>query len=104
MKTEPVERGDAEDFHLRAYNGTFWDLGFKWQWDAGTYRELCHLRNEKERIRVYVERHHPHLLKAYDADFLVGLIHDNKVQRHAAIAAAAASGQRPNLSCNGVGR
>ena len=104
MKAEPVERGDAEDFHLRAYNGAFWDLGFKWQWDAGTYRELCRFGDEKERIRVYVERHHPHLLKAYDADFLVGLIHDNMVQRHAAIAAAAASGQPPNLSCNGVGR
>ncbi|MCW5605991.1 MAG: LysR family transcriptional regulator [Burkholderiales bacterium] len=92
----------ADDLQLSAYNGAFWDLGFKWQWDAATYRELCGVPGEKERIRAYVERHQPHLAAAYDLDFLAGLIHDHKTKRHAAIVAAHEAGRMPDLSCNGV--
>lgn len=91
-----------DEADLRAYNGAFWDLGFKWQWDGETYRALGGIRGEKERIRAYLERHQPHLLKAYEPDFLVNLIHDNKARRHDAIVAAHASGEPLNLSCNGV--
>lgn len=93
---------EADDTHRCAYNGAFWDIGFKWQWDADTYRELCRMPEEKARIRAYVERHQPHLLKAYDPDFLVDLIHDNKVRRHGAIVAAKAAGKPLNLSCNAL--
>jgi hypothetical protein len=92
----------AEDSHLVAYNGTFWDLGFKWQWDAETYASLCGLSGEKERIRSYVERHQPHLAKAYDLEFLIDLIHTRKTLRHAAMTAAHESGRPQHLSCNGV--
>jgi len=91
-----------EELALRAYNGAFWDLGFRWQWDGNTYRGLCGIGSEKERIRAYLESHQPHLLKAYDPEFLVDLIHDNKARRHAAIVAAHVSGEPLNLSCNGV--
>lgn len=91
---------DEADLH--AYNGAFWDLGFKWQWDGETYRALAGIAGEKERIRAYLELHQPHLLKAYDPEFLVNLIHENKTQRHAAIVEARASGKPLNLSCNGV--
>ncbi len=66
---------------LDAYNSTFWDLGFRWRWDAETYRELCAVPEEKERIRRYIDRHQPHLLKAYDCDFLASLILENKARR-----------------------
>lgn len=92
----------ADDMHLSAYNGAFWDLGFKWQWDADTYRSLGDAADEKERIRAYVERHQPHLTRAYDMEFLIDLIHDHKTRRHAAIVAANASGRPPDLCCNGV--
>jgi len=75
----PVDRTD-----LDAYNGTFWDLGFRWSWDAETYRELCALPEEKERIRRYIDRHQPHLLKAYDCDFLASLILESKARRQSA--------------------
>ena len=37
-------------------------LGLEWHWDAS------------EPVRAYIEREHPHLLRAYDADFLVNAI------------------------------
>lgn len=101
MNTQPDPR-HSDELHLCAYNGAFWDLGFKWQWDATTYRELSGVGSEKERIRAYVERQQPHLLKAYEPDFLIDLIHENKMRRHQAMVAARDSGARLNLSCNGV--
>ncbi|MBC5767681.1 hypothetical protein [Ramlibacter albus] len=38
------------------------ELGLDWHWDAS------------EPVRQYIEREHPHLLRAYDADFLVKAI------------------------------
>lgn len=87
---------------LDAYNGTFWDLGFRWQWDPQTYRDLCVVEEEQERVRSYIVRHHSHLLAAYDGDFLAGLIVRKKAQRHAALLAARATGQRAELTCAGV--
>ena len=69
--TRPVADDEGE---RSAYNAAFWRLGFSWQWDPATYRELALIPQEKERIRRYLERHQPHLLKAYDSDFLCEVI------------------------------
>ena len=87
---------------LDAYNGAFWDLGFRWQWDARTFRELCGIAGEEERVRGYITRHQRHLLTAYDADTLATMIVENKRQRHAAAQAARHSGRRAELTCTGV--
>lgn len=68
----------AEERELNAYNAAFWQLGLRWRWDATTYRELARVPQERERIRLYVERHQPHLLKAYDLDFLCEMIASRK--------------------------
>ena len=93
---------EADDLQRAAYNGAFWDMGFKWQWDADTYRELCEVPEEKARIRTYLQRAHPHLFKVYDPDFLIDLIYVKKTERHRAMAEAAASGRRADLRCNGL--
>jgi hypothetical protein len=46
------------------YMLAFEELGLEWHWD-GT-----------EPVRSYLEREHPHLLRVYDADFLVNAIED----------------------------
>lgn len=66
------------EFHRNAYNAAFYELGLKWHWDAETYQALLPEQNEKERIKSYLEQHHPHLLKAYDADFLIEAIESTK--------------------------
>lgn len=91
-----------ENIDLDAYNGAFWDLGFKWQWDGHTYRSLLGADGARARIRLYLERHQSHLFKAYDPDFLVDLIHERTMQRHDAIMAAKAAGKPVDLSCNAL--
>lgn len=44
------------------YSLAFEELGLDWRWDG------------REPVRAYIEREHPHLLRAYDADFLVNAI------------------------------
>lgn len=67
------------EYHRNAYNAAFYELGLKWHWDADTYHALPK-ENEKERIRCYLEQHHPHLLNAYDADFLIDAIESTKAR------------------------
>ena len=56
------------------YNVAFSELGLEWYWDAETYSLLRVIPEETGRVRAYLETHQPHLLRAYDADFLVAAI------------------------------
>ena len=74
------ESGGVE-LERNAYNAAFYELGFRWHWDSDTYDELARRsENEADRIRHYLSDRQPHLLKAYDAEFLVELIRQKQVQ------------------------
>ena len=74
------ESGGVE-LERNAYNAAFYELGFRWHWDSATYDELARRsENEADRIRHYLSASQPHLLKAYDAEFLVDLIRQKQVQ------------------------
>lgn len=94
--------GTPDRTELDAYNGAFWDLGFRWQWDPQTWNELSGIREDEERVRGYIARHQPHLLAAYDADTLARMIVENKTRRHAAVRDARLTGRRAELTCAGV--
>ncbi len=71
-----VQRNEME---RNAYNLAFHELNFSWHWDSNTYDRL--LRQSAcpaERIHHYIETTQPHLLRAYDGDFLVTLIEGQK--------------------------
>ncbi len=55
-------------------NRAFWDLGLRFQWDEATWDGLRDIPELRERLRCYLERQQPHLLCAYDADFLCSLV------------------------------
>jgi hypothetical protein len=88
---------ESDDIHVSAYNRAFHELDLDWHWCPQTYRELAPLPEERDRIRTYLTQHRPHLLKAYDADFLADAIHGVKsrfydailANRHAQLASAA---------------
>jgi hypothetical protein len=66
-----------DDMERNAYNAAFHELGLDWHWDGETYVDLLHHSPlPGAQIRHYVQAHHPHLLKAYDADFLARAIED----------------------------
>jgi hypothetical protein len=68
---------DAE-LERDAYNAAFYALGLRWYWDIDTYNWLRAIPVASERIRVYLQTRQPHLLTAYDADFLVSAIETKK--------------------------
>jgi hypothetical protein len=78
------------DIDRNAYNAAFYELGLRWHWDADTYQSLLSNAEEKDRIRVYLETQQPHLLRAYDADFLIQAIQTTKARCYDNMAACGA--------------
>jgi len=73
------------DAHRHAYNAAFDELGLNWHWDAGTYAWVR--SRGRDGLRTYLEREHAHLLRAYEADFLVNAIESAKARCQAGAAA-----------------
>jgi hypothetical protein len=71
---------DAEA-HRQAYNAAFEELGLNWHWDPITF--ACLASPDRQGLRAYLEKEHPHLLRAYEADFLVDAIETAKSRCHA---------------------
>ncbi|HYP81920.1 hypothetical protein [Variovorax sp.] len=72
----PAQYLDAE-LDRNAYNAAFNELGLRWHWCGDVYGQLLRERSDAgARIRLYLERHQPHLLRAYDADFLSAVIEE----------------------------
>ena len=71
----------TKESHRHAYNAAFDELGLSWHWDVATYSRLeaagC------EPVRRYLENEQAHLLRAYDADFLINLIETAKARSDA---------------------
>lgn len=97
-----VHRPTPDRSELDAYNGTFWELGFRWQWDAATYREAGAEGDDETRVLTYIRRHQPHLLAAYDGPALARIIVEHKTRRAAALRSARAAGVRAELTCRGI--
>jgi len=55
-----------------AYNAAFAEMEIGWHWDVETYLEL--LSDGSQPVHAFVERHRPHLLRAYSIDCLVNAI------------------------------
>ena len=73
---DTTRRNDTRhDIELDAYNAAFYQLGLRWHWDTDTYERLLDVSDvAAERVRWYLQTQQPHLLTAYDADFLVSAI------------------------------
>jgi len=50
------------------YTTVFDELDIGWNWDPATHGE------GREALRAYVEKELPHLLRVYDAEFLVDAV------------------------------
>lgn len=65
---------DAAEIERNGFNSAFSELGLDWHWDARVYADLQTIPEATERVRTYVAKHRPHLLRAYDADFLANAV------------------------------
>jgi hypothetical protein len=81
-RNDRIDDQHAEAQRL-AYNAAFDELGLSWSWDAETFSRLP--SGARQRVQAYLEREHPHLLRAYDADFLVEAVESTKERCFAAM-------------------
>jgi hypothetical protein len=73
-------RPAESDAELDAYNQAFQELGLEWHWDRAVWAELRGIAGERERVCAYLRGWLPHLLTAYDAEFLGDAILEAKLR------------------------
>jgi len=76
------------DAECNAYNAAFHELGLSCVWDNGLYASAAADVDNRTGLRNYLSRHHPHLLSAHDAEFLVEAILETKDRCRAQLSAA----------------
>lgn len=69
---------DAAEAQRHAYNAAFDQLGLPWHWDSSTYARL--LGHGADGVRRYLETERPHLLRAYEPEFLVAAVEAAKAR------------------------
>lgn len=89
---------DRADQVRHAYNAAFEELGLSWHWDADTYARLQ--AGSRDAVRSYLETEQSHLLRAYEADFLVEAIEAARARCDASMASNRA-GLTPCASWSG---
>ena len=62
----------AAEADRHAYNSAFEELSLSWRWDVATYAHLQH--HGRDLVHAYLQTEQAHLLRAYNADFLVNAI------------------------------
>ena len=68
-----------DDMERNSYNAAFYELGLRWHWDSDTYHQLIGRSSDPAQcLQHYLETRQPHLLKAYDAAFLIHAIQQKK--------------------------
>lgn len=65
---------EADGLERDAFNAAFRELGLRWHWDAALFQKLKSIPDDRDRVRTYIETREQHLLKAYDAAFLVDAV------------------------------
>lgn len=89
MLNASYARPSAAEADRHACNVAFDALGLGWHWDAATYASVQ--ARGRDGLRGYLEAHHPHLLRAYDLDFLAIAIDTEKARCCADVPADLAS-------------
>lgn len=76
----PFERPNLTEAEVqrRAYSTAFLRLGLHLCWDPAAGSGSTEAVDEKEAIREFIRNRSPHLLKAYDADFLTDAVYLEK--------------------------
>jgi hypothetical protein len=75
-----IHTNQEAEAHRQAYNAAFEELGLNWHWDPITF--ACLESPDRRGLRAYLEKEHAHLLRAYEADFLVDAIETAKRRCH----------------------
>ena len=71
---------ESEEIHRCSFNEAFKEFGLSWYWDEAIYKELVLVGGGKERIKYYIKRAFPELLKQKNLKNYIQSIHKIKSQ------------------------
>lgn len=100
----PTTISVEQDTHVQAeldrhaYNAAFHELGLRWHWDERMYEKLSRIPHRGDRMRTYLELCRPHMLRAYDCNFLANAIEELKTQCREALASSAQAGRNVGIN------
>ncbi len=63
-----LQQNTPTDVQVQSYRAAFEELGLDWAWDPVAHGPGT------DGLRAYLRQEQPHLLRAYDADFLVDAV------------------------------
>ena len=71
---------ESEEVHRVSFNEAFKEFGLNWYWDEAIYRELVFVGGGKERIKHYITRAWPEMLKQKNLTKYIESVHKIKGQ------------------------
>ena len=71
---------ESEEIHRRSFNEAFKEFGLSWYWDEAINKELVFVGGGKERIRHYIKRAWPEMLKQKNLTKYIESVHKIKSQ------------------------
>ena len=71
---------ESEEIHRVSFNEAFKEFGLNWYWDEAIYRELVFIGGGKERIKHYITRAWPEMLKQKNLTKYIESVHKIKGQ------------------------
>ena len=71
---------ESEELHRISFNESFKEYGLSWYWDEAIYKELTFIGGGKERIKYYIERACPEMLKHKNLTDYIQALHKVKSQ------------------------
>ena len=69
---------ESEELHRISFNESFKEYGLSWYWDEAIYKELTFIGGGKERIKYYIERACPEMLKHKNLTDYIQALHKVK--------------------------
>jgi HAD superfamily hydrolase (TIGR01509 family) len=88
---------ETEEIHRQSFNKAFSDAGLDWHWSREMYGKLLAVTGGKERIRHYLDLHHPDFKAPGDlSEFIAGL-HAAKTDIYTKTVASGNMSMRPGV-------
>ncbi len=84
--------------HRVAFNQAFKEFQLDWHWSSEAYGEWLAVAGGKERIRFYLQRHAPELLRQNDPEAWIARLHQRKSEIYSERVQAGAISLRPGVA------
>ncbi len=85
------------DGHRVAFNAAFAAAGLNWHWSEDLYGELLAVTGGKERIRYYLQHHHPQWLEQQGIEQTIIALHESKTAHYQMLVKDGAIPLRPGI-------